>query len=337
MESQTLERTSNQINIKLVILGDGGVGKTCLINYFLKKKFLKRYIPTIGSIILKKDYKLDDIQLKINIWDIGGQKSFNPLNPSFYTNVDAAYLVFDLNKPKETLSDIKKEYLKNLEKYATECQTLVVANKLDLINLEKDLEKIIKKYFMTDVPLVITSARNGINVAETFELLIYSFLQEYEISYPEYFGVATKFLNVLGKDENDLMGKLLNIGDIDSLKLQKEKPKETVAPVEVEEEDGIKVEAIVTSESEEKIVYYEYLPTKHDLEEMDVIQNEIIKEFNSNLTKVEELIVDLKKTPIDSLLDSIDNTKEQLEGIKENFKSNLQSIMNLEKKNKNLR
>ncbi len=333
MESQTLERSSNQINIKLVLLGDGSVGKTCLVNYFLKKKFFKNYIPTIGSIILKKDYKLDDIQLKINIWDIGGQKSFNPLNPSFYTNVDAAYLVFDLNKPKETLSDIKKQYLKNLEKYATNCQTIVVGNKLDLINLEKDLEKIIKKYFISNVPLVITSARSGINVAETFELLIYSFLQEYERSYPEYFGVAIKFLNALGKDENDLMSRLLNIGDIDSLKLQKEKPKETAAPIEVEE-DGIKVEAIVPSESEEHIID-KYFPIKHDLEQMDVIQNEIIKEFNSILTKVEELIVGLKKTPIDFLLDSIDNTKEQLEVIKENFKSNLQSIMNLEKKKKN--
>lgn len=334
MESQTLERTSNQINIKLVLLGNGSVGKTCLINYFLKEKFLKRYIPTIGSIILKKDYKLDDIQLKVNIWDIGGQKSFNPLNPAFYTNVDAAYLVFDLTKPKETLSDIKKDFLKNLEKYAAECQTIVVGNKLDLINLEKDLEKIMKKHFMSDVPLVITSARSGINVAETFELLIYSFLQEYERSYPEYFGVATKFLNVLGKDENDLMSRLLNIGDIASLKLQKEKPKETVAPVEVEE-DGIKVEAIATSESEESTIFYEYLPNKQDLAQMDEIQNEIIKQFNGNMAKVEKLIVDLKKTPIDSLLNSIDKTKEQLEEIKEKFKSNLQSIMNLEKKNKN--
>ena len=327
-----MDRTSNQINIKFVLLGDGNVGKTCLVNYFLKKTFLTRYIPTIGSIILKKEYKLDDnIQLKINIWDIGGQKSFNPLNPAFYTNVDAAYLVFDLTRPKESLSDIKKEYLKNLEKYATDCQTIVCGNKLDLINLEKDLEKIVKKYFMSNVPLVITSARSGINVVETFELLIYSFLQEYEKKFPEYFGVATKFLKVLGKDENDLMSRLLNIGDIDSLKLQKEKPKEAVASVEMEEDD-IKVEAIVRSESEELIID-KYIPVKKEMVQIDSVKNEIVKEFNDNLSKIEDLILNLKKTPIDSLIESIDTTKEQIEKIKERFISNLQSILNLDNKN----
>lgn len=334
MESQSLDRTSNQINIKFVLLGDGNVGKTCLVNYFLKKTFLKRYIPTIGSIILKKEYKLDDnTQLRVNIWDIGGQKSFNPLNPSFYTNVDAAYLVFDLTRPKESLSDIKKEYLKNLEKYATDCQTIVVGNKLDLINLEKDLEKIVKKLFMSNVPLVITSARSGINVVETFELLIYSFLQEYEKNYPEYYGVATKFLKILGKDENDLMSRLLNIGDVDSLKLQKERSEETTASMEAEGDD-IKVEAIVSSESEEPSIS-KPIPAKQEMLKISSIKNEIIKEFNENLSKIENLILDLKKTPIDSLIESIDTTKEQIERIKEGFKSNLQSILNLDSKNAN--
>lgn len=325
---------SNQISIKLVLLGDGGVGKTCLVNYFLKNTFIERYIPTIGSIILKKDYKIDNVQIRVNIWDLGGQRSFNPLNPTFYTNVDAAYLVFDLTKPKETLSDIKKEFLKNLEKYATECQTIVVGNKLDLISLEKDLEKIIKKYFTSDVPLVITSARSGINVAETFELLIFSFLQEYGRNFPEYLGVASKFLKSIGKDENDLMSKLMNVGNIDSITVQKSKSKEVIAPPEVEE-DRIRVEAIVTPETEKHVID-KYIPIKNEIEEISSLKDEIINEFNSNLIKVEELILDLKKTPIDSLLESIDNTKEQIEGIKENFKSNLQSILNLDKNNKNV-
>ena len=218
-----------------------------------------------------------------------------------------------------------------MEKYAIDCQNILVGNKLDLINLEKDLEKIIKKYFMTDVPLVITSARSGINVAETFELLIYSFLQEYERNQPEFLGISAKFLSIIGKDENDLMGKLLNIGNVDSMQIQDTKAGDVEASPEVEE-DGIKIESIVTAGAEEQIID-KYIPIKHEKEQLDSVKDEIIKEFNNNLTKVEGLILDLKKTPIDSLIDSIDKTKEQIEGIKEDFKSNLQSILNLDKNN----
>ena len=52
-----MARTINEINIKLVILGEGGVGKTSLVNSFLKKNISERYIPTIGSIYSERNMK----------------------------------------------------------------------------------------------------------------------------------------------------------------------------------------------------------------------------------------------------------------------------------------
>ena len=156
----------DEINIKVVILGNGGVGKTSIVNCLFEKEFPDRYIPTIGSNINSKEYKIKskNVYLKVAIWDVGGQKSFNPLNPAFYNNVDAAFLVIDLANPEETLLEIKNTYLPNLFQYAQDCLSFIVANKLDLIDSNSELEGIISKHFKDDIPLVLTSAKNNQNI-----------------------------------------------------------------------------------------------------------------------------------------------------------------------------
>jgi len=313
--------TIEPITIKIAILGDGNVGKTSLVNRFLKDTFPKKYIPTIGSIILKKDYKLKDVVIKVNIWDLGGQRSFNPLNPSFYTNVDAAYLVFDLTKPEETLNDVKTVYLKNLEKFAKDCQVILAGNKLDLISIEKNL-KGIKKYLTEDVPLVITAAKNGENVADTFELLIYSYLEEWEHDHEGDEGIAEKFLESIGKDETYLISQFVNFDDIKSITVQKPAKKASTT----------KKKPAVTQKPRESVIDY-YVPIRKELEKKDIANDKIIEEFNNNLTKVENLVLKLKTVPIDSLIHSIDNTKQQITNIKEDFNLTLKTLMkSLDKK-----
>ncbi len=319
--------TIEPITIKIAILGDGNVGKTSLVNRFLKDTFPKKYIPTIGSIILKKDYKLKDVVIKVNFWDLGGQRSFNPLNPSFYTNVDAAYLVFDLTKPEETLNDVKTVYLKNLEKFAKDCQVILAGNKLDLISIEKDL-KGIKKYLTEDVPLVITSAKNGENVADTFELLIYSYLEEWENNHEgnKFEGIAEKFLESIGKDETYLLSQFVNFDDIKSIAVQKPAKKAPPKSKPAAKASTTKKKPAVTQKPRESVIDY-YIPIKEELEKKDLANDTIIEEFNNNLTKVENLVLKLKTVPIDSLVHSIDNTKQQITNIKENFNLTLKTFM----------
>jgi Ras-related protein Rab-5C len=320
-----MPKTIEPITIKIAILGDGNVGKTSLVNRFLKDTFPKKYIPTIGSIILKKDYKLKDVVIKVNIWDLGGQRSFNPLNPSFYTNVDAAYLVFDLTKPEETLNDVKTVYLKNLEKFAKDCQVILAGNKLDLISIEKDL-KGIKKYLTEDVPLVITSAKNGENVADTFELLIYSYLEEWEHDHEGDEGIAEKFLESIGKDETYLLSQFVNFDDIKSIAVQKPAKKVPPKSKPAKKASTTKKKPAVTQKPRESVIDY-YIPIKEELEKKDLANDTIIEEFNNNLTKVENLVLKLKTVPIDSLVHSIDNTKQQITNIKEDFNLTLKTFM----------
>ena len=110
------------INLKLVVLGEGEVGKTSIINAFLGKEIPEQYLPTIGSITSKKEYVIkeneNEVRIILSIWDAGGQRSFNPLNPRIYADLDIALLVFDLSRPKITLQNIKSEYLKNVNHYS---------------------------------------------------------------------------------------------------------------------------------------------------------------------------------------------------------------------------
>jgi Ras-related protein Rab-5C len=321
-----MSKAVEPITIKIAVLGDGNVGKTSLVNRFLKDTFPKKYIPTIGSIILKKDYKLKDVVIKVNIWDIGGQRSFNPLNPTFYTNVDAAYLVFDLTKPEETLNDVKTVYLKNLEKFAKDCQIMLAGNKLDLISVENDL-KGVKKYLTEDVPLVITSAKNGENVADTFELLIYSYLEEWEHAHEgdKLEGIAEKFLECIGKDETYLLSQFVNFDDIKSIAVQKPAKKELLKSEKSTKASTTKKPAL-TSKPRNSIID-KYVPIKEELEKKHLANDNIIEEFNNYLTKVEDLVIKLKTVPIDSLVHSIDNTKQQIANIKEDFKLTLQAFI----------
>ena len=167
----------SEINIKLTILGQWGVGKTSMVNTFVGKDFPSMYIPTIGSNIARKEYKLKDNHIRLNIWDIGGQRSFNPLNPVFFSNLDSALLLFDLNNPKESLQEIIETYLKNLSKHSPECIKYLVGNKSDLIKPEDSeiLLNNIRKYQIQGFPIVFVSAKTQDNIAELFTLVIFDF------------------------------------------------------------------------------------------------------------------------------------------------------------------
>ncbi len=108
----------SEVNIKLVILGTGEVGKTSIVQSYLGKEVPSTYIPTIGSNISRKEYRLENEHIRVNLWDIGGQRSFNPINHSFFNKVDAAFLVFDLSELKESLNELQKVYLKQIKEFS---------------------------------------------------------------------------------------------------------------------------------------------------------------------------------------------------------------------------
>ncbi len=319
----------SEINIKLTILGQWGVGKTSMVNTFVGKDFPSMYIPTIGSNIARKEYKLKDNHIRLNIWDIGGQRSFNPLNPVFFSNLDSALLLFDLNNPKESLQEIIETYLKNLVKHSPECTMYIVGNKSDLLKPEDSeiLLNNIRKYQIQGFPIIFVSAKTQDNIVELFTLVIFDFLKKLEESgnKTQFQGISKEFLTSVGKSEDELKDLIININEIDSNTLHKK-----ITPKIIKKN----IKLTVKEQTPLKEINDLKKIREFDIDKSRIKEN-IFGAFKNNLVVISDLILELKKSPINSLIDNIDKTLDDLSNLNKDFELKLDSILELEKSVKN--
>merc|ERR1711908_4932 len=98
----TLDMAGNRkkVLLKVIILGDSGVGKTSLMNQYVNKRFSGQYKATIGADFLTKEIMIDDKLVTIQIWDTAGQERFQSLGVAFYRGADACILVYDITNAK---------------------------------------------------------------------------------------------------------------------------------------------------------------------------------------------------------------------------------------------
>lgn len=308
----------NEINIKLIILGSGAVGKTSLVHSFFHEKIPTNYYPTIGSLINKKQYKFEEYGfiINLNVWDIGGQKSFNPLNPVFYQNTDVALLVFDTSNPKDSLKKITSIYLKNLLQKSEDCIFFLIGNKIDLEYEEEYIKKEVRKNSLSKVPLSLVSAKTGQKVEEIFQFITYSYLKENEKNFEEkgIENLSKYFLKYIKKDEEDLKHALNNLDNIGSIKIQKQK--------------SLDIKQIKIKQEREEIE--DLNPILKSLGNFDDLREQIIGSYRKNISFVKDMIEGLGNTPINLLLDTIEETKIHLDGLKQDFEQKLEVMLNID-------
>ncbi|KAL9266815.1 Ras-related protein [Drosera capensis] len=164
--------------LKVIILGDSGVGKTSLMNQFVNRKFTNQYKATIGADFLTKEVQIDDRLFTLQIWDTAGQERFQSLGVAFYRGADCCVLVYDVNVMKsfENLNRWREEFLLQASPHDPENFPFVVlGNKLDVDggNSRVVSAKKAKAWCASkgNIPYFETSAKDGTNVEAAFECI----------------------------------------------------------------------------------------------------------------------------------------------------------------------
>ena len=156
-------------SFKMIVIGDAGVGKSCLTNRASKDKFLSDYSPTVGFEFLTFTTSIENKIIKLQIWDTCGQEVYRSLITNFYRNASLAMMVYSINS-RESFIHIN-QWLKEVRIQShPDVKIILVGNKADLIN-ERTVSKDEAKRYKEENQILYfeeTSAKTGFNAKEVF-------------------------------------------------------------------------------------------------------------------------------------------------------------------------
>lgn len=159
---------------KVVILGDTSVGKTSLVNRFLKTEFNEHTANTIGAAFITVDHSSNvdpNKRVRLEIWDTAGQERYRSLTPMYYRNAKAALVCFDLsNIDTFEKAQYWLEQL-SLNSSSEDIKKYIVGTKLDKISDSKDIDQV--KNMLDDTAVIFeTSAKTGHGINQLFDKVV---------------------------------------------------------------------------------------------------------------------------------------------------------------------
>jgi small GTP-binding protein len=161
--------TQYDLSYKLIVIGDSGVGKSCLTNKATKNIFEETYNATVGFEFFSFNIKINDKILKLQIWDTCGQELYRSLITNFYRNASLAVMVYAINS-KDSFDNIDIWY-KELRMHSNpDAKVFLIGNKIDLEN-ERQVTTEQGKEYADENKLNLfleSSAKTGINAQEIF-------------------------------------------------------------------------------------------------------------------------------------------------------------------------
>ena len=164
--------------LKLIILGDSGVGKTNIIQRYISDTFNTETRATVGVEFFVKNYRVNNDIIKLEIWDTAGQERYKSITSAYYKGSRGALIVYDITRTI-TFEDIEKWKNEINEKVKGSLKLMLIGNKCDLKDERKvSIEEALEKAKLLNIPLMETSALDSTNIQKAFESILKEMYKE---------------------------------------------------------------------------------------------------------------------------------------------------------------
>ncbi len=180
---QKIKIQSGEYAYKLILGGEGGVGKTSMVHRFVEDTFQTDYKSTIGTSIMKKECLFEGLSSKVRfvIWDLAGQAQFKRVRMSYVENAEAGLLIYDVTR-KETLDNLENWH-KEIITASPTISLILVGNKIDLtekrqVSTEEGQGLALK----LGLTYIETSAKTGENINDAFKMLALQIIKRFVVT-----------------------------------------------------------------------------------------------------------------------------------------------------------
>ena len=163
----------NYNGIKVTLLGNSGVGKTCIILRYTKNEYNDNTISSRGVSYSSKIITINNKDVQLDLWDTAGQEKFRSLGMYFYKDSHIVLLVYDITN-RESFEDLKNVWYNDLKKYGEQYTVLaVVGNKCDMYEEENTVPEEEARKFAEEknAEFMLVSAKTGDNINVLFNIL----------------------------------------------------------------------------------------------------------------------------------------------------------------------
>jgi len=175
-----IKAEADEYAFKLILGGDGAVGKTSLVHRFVENSFQTDYKATIGTSIMKKECDFKDLESSVRfvIWDLAGQTQFRRVRKSYLSNAEAGILVYDVTRHR-TYEKIHK-WFEEIKEVTPKISLILVGNKIDLVD-QREVSREEGEELANElgVSYIETSAKTGENIDEAFRMLALEMIKRF--------------------------------------------------------------------------------------------------------------------------------------------------------------